>query len=39
MTEHYPSQWLNKKIHVWKIENYMALGPNYNLPIIHGFLS
>ena len=32
MTELYYSHWLKKKIHIWKIENYMALGPSYNLP-------
>ena len=29
-------RWLSKKkkkgIHIWKIENYMALGPSYKLP-------
>ena len=30
--------WI-KKIHVWETENYMALGPSYNLPKIRGFLS
>ena len=34
----YKNTWLNcflsliKKIHVWKIENYMALGSSYKLP-------
>ena len=32
MTELFPFiDWI-KKIHVWEIENYMALGPSYKLP-------
>ena len=32
MTELFPFiDWI-KKIHVWKIENYMALSPSYKLP-------
>ena len=31
MTELFPFiDWIKK--HVWKIENYMALGPSYKLP-------
>ena len=31
-------KWLNFSLH-WLNKNYMALGPSYNLPKIHGFLS
>ena len=39
MTEEHPFiDWIKNYI-IEKIENYMALGPSYNLPKIHGFLS
>ena len=33
MTKLFPFiDWIKKKIHVWKIGNFMALGPSYKLP-------